>query len=274
MIPAPTLFPRPVTIMGILNTTPDSFSDGGLYHETSLAVQQAQSLILDGAEIIDIGGESSRPGAQPVALDEELKRVLPVITSLRAESSVTISIDTTKSTVAKEALLAGANIVNDISALLHDPEMIEVLQQQSDAQIVLMHMQGTPAAMQDSPQYDAVTDEVYEFLSRRIEYLTDHHIAEDRIIVDPGIGFGKTFEHNLILLQDLARFRTLGTKVLLGHSRKRFLGEITGKGTEDRDLATAVAAALCAYRGIDIVRVHNVAATHQALQLAEALRID
>ena len=274
MTAAQTLFPRPVKIMGILNTTPDSFSDGGLYTETSLAVQQAQSLILDGAEIIDIGGESSRPGAQPVSLGEELRRVIPVILSLRAVSQVTISIDTTKATVAREALLAGANIVNDISALLYDPLMIEVLQQQSEAQVVLMHMQGTPAAMQNNPKYSEVTDEVYEFLSRRIEYLTDRNISEDRIIVDPGIGFGKTFEHNLILLQHLARFSTLGTKVLLGHSRKRFLGEITGEEAGNRDLATAVTAALCAYRAIDIVRVHNVAATHQALQIASALRLN
>lgn len=274
MSPATARFPRPVKIMGILNTTPDSFSDGGLYSTTSLALQQAHSLIQDGAEIIDIGGESSRPGAHPVSVNEELQRVLPVITALRAESPIPISIDTTKATVARQALLAGANIINDISALVHDPEMIEVLQQQSEAEIVLMHMQGTPIAMQNNPKYGEVTNEVYEFLSRRIEYLTDHNISENRIIVDPGIGFGKTFDHNLILLKNLSRFSTLGTRVLLGHSRKRFLGEITGEAAEERDLATAVTAALCAYRAIDIVRVHNVAATHQALQLAEAIRLN
>lgn len=266
------LFTSPVKIMGILNTTPDSFSDGGLYNETLTAVQHAHQLINDGAEIIDIGGESSRPGSQPVSLPEELRRVIPVIKALRKESSVTISIDTTKAEVARQALLAGGNIINDISGLSYDPKMIEVLQN-SNAEIVLMHMQGTPAYMQKSPCYLDVIEEVYSFLSEKIAYLTAHNISEDRIIVDPGIGFGKTLEHNINLLKNLRTFSKLGVRVLLGHSRKRFLGEITSQDdTAHRDLATAVTTALCASRAVDIVRVHNVAATSDALLIAEALR--
>lgn len=261
----------PIKIMGILNTTPDSFSDGGMYGQESTAVQHAHQLIKDGADIIDIGGESSRPGSQPVSLAEELSRVIPVITSLRKESSVTISVDTTKAEVARQALLAGGNIINDISALSYDPKMIEVLQD-SKAEVVLMHMQGTPKNMQQSPSYIDVVEEVYRFLSTKIAYLVAHNISEEKIIVDPGIGFGKTFEHNITLLKNLSIFSKLGVRVLLGHSRKRFLGELTCQDPVNRDLATAVTTALCASRAIDIVRVHNVSATHDALKLAEALR--
>jgi len=262
----------PVKIMGIVNITPDSFSDGGRYDRLELALHHARQLIADGADIIDIGGESSRPGATPVKLQNELDRVIPLIETLRAESDITISIDTTKAEVAQAALNAGANIINDISALQHDTKMLEVLKE-SQAEVVLMHMQGEPQTMQENPTYQDVVNEVYDFLADRIEYLTQEGIDEKRIIADPGIGFGKKFEHNLLLLKDLSTFKNLGVRILLGHSRKRFLGEITGQeNPEQRDTATAVTTALCVSRHVDIVRVHNVSETRNALQIAEAIR--
>lgn len=260
----------PISIMGILNTTPDSFSDGGSYTNLETSLNHAQQLIADGATIIDIGGESSRPGAQPVALEEELRRTIPIITALRLESDVTISIDTVKAEVARQALAAGADIINDISALSFDPQMVEVLCD-SDADVVLMHMQGSPATMQDNPQYQNITEELLAYFSRCIENLDKRGVNLERIIVDPGIGFGKKLEHNLSLFKDLDRFQELGARVLLGHSRKSFLGTLTQRNTGDRDQATAICSALCADRGIDIIRVHNVRATRDALTLARAL---
>ena len=259
--------------MGIVNTTPDSFSDGGRYNTTDLALHHTRQLITDGAHIIDIGGESSRPGAESVSVEAELDRVIPLIQEIRSESDITISIDTTKSTVAKAALHAGADIINDISALRHDNEMLDVLLD-STSDIIIMHMQGTPQTMQENPIYlDAVND-VYDFLTERIEWLIKNGVAENRIIADPGIGFGKTLEHNLILLKGLSTFKDLGVRILLGHSRKKFLGEITGQlDATGRDTATAVTTALCASRHIDIVRVHNVSETRNALAIAEAIQL-
>ncbi|CAG37827.1 dihydropteroate synthase [Desulfotalea psychrophila] len=268
----PSVVPgSPIKIMGILNTTPDSFSDGGNYNSVDKALAQAEKLIADGADIIDIGGESTRPGSLPVSLAEELQRVIPVISALHAISAITISIDTTKAEVARQALLAGAHIINDISALSMDEAMVDVLQD-STADVVLMHMQGRPETMQNAPVYDNVTEEVYHYFEKRIEWLEKKGISRKRIIVDPGIGFGKTLQHNIELLKNLDFMASLGSALLLGHSRKRFLGAITGRDTGDRDLATAVTAALCASQKMDIVRVHNVAATRDALLIAEALR--
>lgn len=256
--------------MGILNVTPDSFSDGGSYHTLDDALAQAHGLIAAGADILDVGGESTRPYAEPVTLENELARTIPVIRAIRAEHRVPISIDTTKAEVARQALAAGANIINDISALRHDPAMIEVVRA-STAPVIIMHMQGTPADMQNRPQYQSVVDEVIDFLRERIDWLVQSGIARQRIIVDPGIGFGKTLAHNLSIIKHLDRLRDLGQQVLLGHSRKNFLGLLTGLDADKRDLATAVVAALAAPHQVDIIRVHDVAATRQALQVAEAL---
>ena len=257
--------------MGILNTTPDSFSDGGSYTNIEASLAHARQLIEDGAHIIDIGGESSRPGAQPVSLEEELRRTIPVITALRSESAIPLSIDTVKAEVARQALAAGANIINDISALSFDPEMVDVLCD-SKAEVVLMHMQGSPSTMQNNPQYHNITEELMIYFSNCIDNLEKRGVSLEQIIVDPGIGFGKTLEHNLRLFKDLGRFQELGTRVLLGHSRKSFLGVLTGSNIAgNRDQATAICSALCANRGIDIIRVHNVVATKDALTIAEAL---
>ena len=260
-----------VRIMGIVNTTPDSFSDGGKYLDPHKAFSQAKQLIDDGADILDIGGESTRPGAQAVDTKEELQRTIPVISAIRKHSSIPISIDTRKAEVAKKALEAGADIVNDISALRYDPAMLSVLRQ-SQAEVILMHMQGEPATMQTAPTYHAVVDEILTFLQQRIEVLEKHGIDRQRIIVDPGIGFGKTLAHNLALVNNLASLQTLGCRVLLGHSRKSFLGGITHLPPVERDLATAVVSAMAVDRRVDILRVHNVAATRQAVQIAEAIK--
>lgn len=260
----------PVRIMGILNVTPDSFSDGGHFASFSAALAQAERLIADGADILDIGGESTRPFAAAVSCEEELRRVIPVIEAVREKHAIPISIDTMKAAVAREALRAGADIINDISALRHDPEMIAVARE-TQAPVIIMHMQGTPADMQIKPHYQDVVADVIDFFRERIDWLTAHGVARDRLIIDPGIGFGKTIRHNLLLLKHLEKLSTFGLPVLLGHSRKRFLGEIAGIKVEaERDLVTAVSAALC-HGKMAIVRVHNVAATRQALQIAAAL---
>jgi len=263
----------PIQVMGILNVTPDSFSDGGSFAHLETALDQADKLIADGADILDIGGESTRPFAEPVSAQKEIQRVLPVIKAVVAKHpSVPISIDTTKAIVASEALKAGATIINDISALRQDPEMISVIQK-STVPIIIMHMQGTPSDMQLKPKYDDVTLDVTSFLAKRIKWLTENGIDRKRIIVDPGIGFGKTLNHNVTLLKNLDKLADLGVPVLLGHSRKRFLGDITGIDEEKkRDLATAVVSALCADKNIAMIRVHDVASTRQALAIAKAFQ--
>ncbi len=261
-----------VKIMGILNVTPDSFSDGGRFDSLDKALSQAERLIADGADILDVGGESTRPFAPAVDTAEELRRVIPVITGVRKNHRIPISIDTTKSEVAERALDAGADIINDISALRHDGEMVALVRKTA-VPVILMHMQGSPSTMQVDPRYDDVVADIIAFFRERVDWLTSQGVARQRLIVDPGIGFGKTVAHNLSLLKHLDEFsRHLGLPVLLGHSRKRFLGEITGvKSEAERDTATAVAAALCATKDIAMVRVHNVALTRQALQVAEAM---
>ena len=258
--------------MGILNVTPDSFSDGGHFSSLKNALAQADKLIAEGSDILDIGGESTRPFADPVSTEEELQRVIPVIKGIREKHSIPVSIDTTKAEVAREALRAGADIINDISALQKDPEMISVVKQTA-VPVIIMHMQGKPADMQINPEYQDVTIDILNFFKERINWIKEKGVDVNRLIIDPGIGFGKTLQHNLSILKNLTKFSPLGTPVLLGHSRKRFLGDITGVDPEgERDLASAVVSALCCTKDIAIVRVHNVTATRQALLVAEALR--
>lgn len=262
---------KPVKIMGVINVTPDSFSDGGQFNNVDAALLQAEKLIHDGADILDIGGESTRPFADKVATEEELERVLPVIKAITSKHSIPISIDTTKASVAREALAAGATHINDISALRMDPEMIEVVAA-SSAPLFIMHMQGTPANMQVNPTYNDIIGEIVQFFDERLRYLQDNGVDRSRIIIDPGIGFGKTLNHNLSILKHLNTFSQFGVPVLLAHSRKRFLGEVTGISAEQqRDLATAVVSALSSSKNIDMVRVHDVAATKQALLLSAAI---
>lgn len=257
-------------VMGILNVTPDSFSDGGSFHAQEDALQHAEALINAGADILDVGGESTRPYAEPVSLQEELARTIPLISAVRSRYTIPISIDTTKAEVARQALAAGADIINDISSLQKDPEMIDVAVT-SQAPVIIMHMQGTPTDMQIRPNYSNVVEEILIYLQERIEWMVSKGVAREHIIVDPGIGFGKTIEHNLSIIRHLYKFRTLGQQVLLGHSRKSFLGLLTGLEAEKRDLPTAVVSALAVQHQVDIIRVHNVAATRQALQVAEAI---
>ncbi len=256
-------------IMGILNVTPDSFSDGGQFDSAAAACSQAAALVASGAEIIDVGGESTRPFAEPVTEQEELQRVIPAIHAIRSSYSVPISIDTTKAEVARQALLAGADMINDISALQKDPGMLALVQKTS-VPVIIMHMQGTPGDMQLQPQYGNVVTDILNFFKKRLAWLADNGVDVRRIILDPGIGFGKTLQHNLSLLKHLSEFKILGCPLLLGHSRKRFIGDITGLEVMDRDLPTAVVAALTS-SAVDIVRVHNVAAIKSALQMVSAM---
>lgn len=258
-------------IMGIVNATPDSFSDGGQFDSEASACMQAEAFVASGADIIDIGGESTRPFANPVSETDELQRVIPVIRAIRARNiTVPISIDTTKMEVARQALDAGADIVNDISALRKDPEMITLLQEQ-DVPVIIMHMQGTPGDMQVDPHYDDVVSEICDFFSERLAWLEKHGVARERVTVDPGIGFGKTLDHNLSILKHLAQFKKLCCPVLLGHSRKRFIEELCGLPVEERDLPTAVVSALASNAEVDVIRVHDVASTRVALQMAAAI---
>lgn len=257
-------------IMGILNITPDSFSDGGQHFHLEKAVLQSDQMVKEGVDIIDIGGESTRPFAEPVSLTDELDRVIPMVEAIRAKHQIPISIDTTKAEVARRALDAGADIINDVSALQHDPAMIDVAGK-ANCPIIIMHMQGTPGNMQLNPEYDDVVEDIIDFFMQRLQWLTSHGIARDKITLDPGVGFGKNLGHNLSILKHLDRFKSLGQPLLLGHSRKRFLGEITGKDALDRDLPTAVVTALALHQGVDMVRVHNVGASRDALSIATAI---
>lgn len=261
---------RSVRIMGIINVTPDSFSDGGSFFDSGAALDQAHSLIDQGADILDVGGESTRPYAEPVALDDELQRVIPVIESIRSISDIPISIDTSKAEVARQALATGADIINDVSAVRKDPEMIEVVKR-SNVELIIMHMQGTPGTMQDAPHYDDVVEEVISFFKERLSFLEDGGIDPNRIIIDPGIGFGKKLKHNLKLLNNLDRLSELGRPVLLGHSRKRFLGDLTGLDADQRDSVSSVVSALSLEKNVSIFRVHDVEATRQALEVARAI---
>jgi dihydropteroate synthase len=261
---------RQATIMGILNITPDSFSDGGRWVEEHALDERIEQLCAEGADIIDVGGESSRPFAGPVSADRELARVIPAIRKIRQHCALPVSIDTVNAVVAREAIAAGATMINDISALRHDPEMIRVARS-FDGPVIIMHMQGTPGDMQVNPHYDDVVAEINAFFMERIKWLEQNGIVRSRIIVDPGIGFGKTLAHNLAILRNVATFTCHGCPVLIGHSRKSFLGQLLGIPVEDRDWPTAVVSALCVQQGADILRVHDVRATLQALRLTAEL---
>ncbi len=258
---------RPL-IMGVLNVTPDSFSDGGRYSDTQRAVARARALIEEGADILDIGGESTRPGARPVEPEEERSRVLPVLEAL-ADGPVPVSVDTRTPALMKAAVAAGASMINDISAL-EAPGALEIVAA-SDAAVCLMHKQGEPQTMQDDPVYGDVVSEVTDYLRQRMSAAVAAGIARDRIVIDPGFGFGKTLEHNLELLRHLDRVAALGAPVLAGLSRKGMLGRLTGRGVDDRVYASVAAALLVVQHGARIVRVHDVAATRDAMLVWRAV---
>lgn len=262
---------RPL-VMGIVNVTPDSFSDGGQAFALEAALARARSMVEAGADILDIGGESTRPGAEDVPVPEEIRRTAPLIEAIRATGIKTpISIDTRKAAVAGAALAAGAGMVNDVSALSHDAAMAELVAR-AGVPVCLMHAQGTPQTMQIRPQYGNVLQEVRDYLAERIEYALDQGIAHERLIADPGIGFGKTMRHNLTLLSGLSLFHDLGVPVLLGASRKKFIGTLSGVETAAERMPGSVAVALqAAAQGAQIIRVHDVAETVQALALWRAL---
>lgn len=251
-------------LMGIVNVTPDSFSDGGQFFDPQAAIEQGLRLVADGAAILDIGGESTRPGATPVTEAEELRRVIPVVQGLAAQSGVPISIDTMKAGVVREALQAGAQVVNDVSGLLADPQM-EAVCAESDCGVIVMHMRGTPQTMQADPQYTDVVREVREFFDDRLRTLGQRGIAPERLMFDPGIGFGKTAEHNLSLLSHLNDLRSGGRPLLVGHSRKRFLKRLLGREVDERSAGTLGVALAMASQGVDLIRVHDVAAIRDAL---------
>jgi dihydropteroate synthase len=256
--------------MGIVNVTPDSFSDGGRSLTLDDALARAERLVLEGAELLDIGGESSRPGADVVAVEEEIRRVIPVIRTLVGRVAVPISVDTTKPEVARLAIEAGAAIFNDIRGLDDPPSL--ALAAETGVGVVLMHMQGTPQTMQVAPRYEDVVREVRDDLIRKIERAERAGIARERIAVDPGIGFGKTFEHNLTLLKNLEEFTTLGCVLLVGTSRKGFLGKLAGRRTGDQTLPSVTSALAAASAGARVVRVHDVGATVEALRVWEGHR--
>lgn len=251
-------------ILGILNVTPDSFSDGGSVTTIEAALERARTLVEQGADILDIGGESTRPGSAAIGLEEELRRVVPVIEIISSTLSVPISVDTTKAEVARQSLLAGATIVNDISGLQFDPRMPEVCAA-SGAGLICMHIQGTPQTMQQNPQYANVVSEICEFLQMRLNSLENQGIPAERVVLDPGIGFGKTAAHNLEILASISRFRALGRPVCVGHSRKRFLQKLLGRPVDERTFATVGISLALALQSTDIIRVHDVAATRDAL---------
>ena len=258
-------------VMGIINTTPDSFYPGSRKTALSEAAASAISMEKDGADILDIGGESSRPGAEYVSEEEERSRVIPLIRAIREHSTVPISVDTRKARIASDALDAGADIINDITALRDDPELA-ALAAERDVPVVLMHMAGNPVTMQKSPGYrDAVT-EIRSMLEERIAFAVGSGIREDAIIIDPGIGFGKRLSDNLDIIRDLASFASLGCPLLLGISRKSFIGTLTGRGVDDRLPGTLAAEIYAALNGADILRVHDVAATVDAVRVLDALR--
>jgi len=269
--PRPFLAGKVPLVMGILNVTPDSFSDGGRFFTPEAALAQARALQAAGADILDIGGESTRPGAQPVPMAEETARTAPVIASLRqAGFALPISIDTRKAAVARAALAAGAAMVNDVAALTHDPALAAVVAA-AGVPVCLMHARGDPETMQVDPRYDDVVLDVFDFLSDRIKLAEAAGIARARIIVDPGIGFGKTLAHNLALIARLSAFHDLGCAVLLGASRKRFIGVVSGQMQADTRLPGSLAVALAgAAQGAHILRVHDVAETKAALALWRA----
>lgn len=260
-----------VNVMGILNVTPDSFSDGGKFERPDVAIKHALGMIDEGADILDIGGESTRPGAAYVPAEAEIARTAPVIAAIRQASDVPISIDTRKSDVAKAALNAGATLVNDVYAFTHDPDLARVTAG-FGAPVCLMHAQGDPEVMQDNPDYADVLLDVYDFLEQRIDVAVAAGIARDQIMIDPGIGFGKTVAHNVQIMHRISLFHSLGCPIFLGASRKRFIGTVAGEPEADQRLGGSIAVALAgAAQGVQIIRVHDIKQTKQALALWQAM---
>ena len=257
--------------MGILNATPDSFSDGGKFATVDQAVEQGLRLVEEGADILDIGGESTRPGAESVPLDEELRRVIPVIERLAGLVTIPISIDTSKAEVARQALKSGARIVNDISGLRFDPLMIETCVE-NPCGVICMHIQGTPQTMQIDPQYNNVVEDLCADFSQRLDDLERAGLPRDRIVIDPGVGFGKSAHHNLEILKNIARFHGLGRPVLIGHSRKRFLQKVIQRSLDERLAGTIGVSIALAEQGVDLLRVHDVGANRDAILAWHATR--
>ena len=257
-------------IMGILNVTPDSFSDGGQFLDWESAVAHGVKMLEEGADIIDVGGESTRPGAHEIPVEEELARVIPVIQELKRTTDAVISVDTVKAAVAQEAIEAGARIVNDISALTQDPGMLHVVST-SGAGVVLMHMHGTPRNMQHDPRYKDVVSEVSNYLAARVEDLVAKGLARETLTVDPGIGFGKTVDHNLQLLANLGALSVCNRPVVVGLSRKSFIGKLTGSGVDERLAGNLAGLVFCILNGADVMRVHDVKESCDAVRIAMAL---
>lgn len=257
-------------IMGIVNVTPDSFSDGGKFYTPADAVEQALRLEDEGASILDIGGESTRPYSEPVSADEEMRRVIPVLESLLPRVSAAVSIDTSKASVAQAATQLGVHIINDVTGLEGDPAMLDVAKN-CEAGLCIMHMKGTPTTMQDAPEYDDVVGEIRDYLARRLETLAARGIAKERICLDPGIGFGKTHQHNLELVRRCEEFHSLGQPLMIGHSRKGFIAKIIGDKQAERTSGSVSISLALARKAIQIIRVHDVAETSRALACQTAV---
>ena len=257
-------------IMGILNVTPDSFSDGGKYLEKNNAINHALAMIDNGADIIDVGGESTRPFSDPVSLDEEISRVIPVIEGIRKESDICISIDTTKSEVATAALNSGASLINDVSAMEVDPLMVDVALK-FDCPIIIMHMIGTPKSMQDNPQYESLISDIKDYLQERVDFIVSKGINSKKIVIDPGIGFGKTVENNFEIINNINHFTKTGFPVMLGASRKSFIGISLDLPEEDRLEGSLAANIIGLQNGAKIFRVHDVAETNKAFVIANKI---
>lgn len=260
-------------VMGIINATPDSFYYGSRVNDVEIALDKAKGMIEEGAEILDIGGESTRPGSDPVSEEEEIKRVVPVIEAIRKfNKDILISVDTYRARTAEYAIKAGADIVNDISAMTFDNDMVNVVKR-FNVPIILMHIKGTPKNMQNNPHYDDVVKEVYDFLKERIEFSIENGISKDKIIVDPGIGFGKLYEHNIELIKNIEVFKQLGCSVLLAHSRKSSIGIALGNlPPEERLEGTISISCYAALKGVDLVRVHDVKENKRAIKMIEVLK--
>jgi dihydropteroate synthase len=257
-------------IMGVLNVTPDSFSDGGRYDTLEKAVARAHRMVAEGADIIDVGGESTRPGARPVELGEELRRIIPVVERLSDELKTPVSVDTYKSAVARRALKAGASMINDISALRFDPDMPRLITR-TGAGLVLMHMKGTPRSMQRNPRYDDALSEIYRFLAGQVRRAVEAGVRREQLAVDPGIGFGKRIQDNLLIIKRLREFLSLGLPVLIGVSRKSFIGQVLDAPVEDRLEGTAAAVSMAVAGGAGILRVHDVRQMVRVVRMTRAI---
>lgn len=257
-------------LMGAINVTPDSFSDGGRFYQTDQAIKQGELLASEGADILDVGGESTRPFSSSVSVEEELRRVIPVVSQLAKNTSLPISIDTCKEQVAKAALDAGATVINDISGLRYDPELVQ-LAADSQVPLILMHMQGSPGTMQLEPHYGSLLSEIIGFLEERLQFACEAGVSRDQIIVDPGIGFGKTVHHNLLLVKHLDSLATLDRPILLGTSRKSFIGSILDKEVTEREPGTWATVCAGIIKGAHIVRVHEVATCRQIADMVDAI---